>query len=318
MRLCPVIAALTVAALSLSSSPARAQTPPDATAVAPDALAEARRRHAAGRSLLEANPPDHNAALAEFQRAYDLLEGHPRRYLELSNIGRCYQGLGQYDRAMEYYERYLREGGAQAEDRAQVEASIAALGDILGTLDVTVNVPQAEVWIDSRRVGTAPGRLRVPGGRHVVELRARGHFPARQEVELASRRSVALTFHMEAPRGGVRPVFFWVTASLAVAAAGTGGVFGGLALAARGDVDTRLASTNADTRFSVGEEDARNIRNLALTADVLYASAVALGIGATVLLVLTDWRGAPRERATAWRGPVVAPFGAGLQLVGAF
>ena len=125
MRFCSVIAALSLAALSLRPASARAQTSSDATAVAPDALAEARRRHAAGRSLLEANPPDYNAALAEFQRAYDLLEGHPRRYLELSNIGRCYQGLGQYDRAMEYYERYLREGGAQAEDRAQRHAVCA-------------------------------------------------------------------------------------------------------------------------------------------------------------------------------------------------
>jgi tetratricopeptide (TPR) repeat protein len=292
------------------------------TAISPDRLAEYRRRFAAGRALLEASPPDYNAALAEFQRAYDLLAGNPRRYLALSNIAHCYQALGQYDRAMEFYERYLREGGPEAEDRVQVEASIGALRDILGSLQIRVNVAAAEVWVDNRRVGSAPGEVRIPGGRHVVELRARGYAPSQQPVELASRQSVPLVFNLEAlGSAGLRPTFFWITAGLAAAAVGTGAVFGGLALSARSDVDTRLQSANEMTRFSVSEDDARHIRTLSLTADVLYASGAALGIGATILLFLTDWNGGSREgapRAAARRLPVVVPTSGGLQLVGTF
>lgn len=317
-----VVSAL-VAVQGASARAAWAQpTPSPAQAATTPALDEARQRHASGRSLIEASPPDYNAALAEFRRAYELMEGHPRRYLELSNIGRCYQGLGQYDRAMEFYERYLREGGDQADDRAQVEASIRALRDILGTLVIETNVPEAEVWVDSRQVGTAPGRVHVPGGRHVVELRARGHAPSRQEVELASQQTVPMTFSLEVlGRAGLRPTFFWITAGVAAAAAATGGVFGVLALSARSDVDARLASTNDATRFSVSGDDAQHIRTLSLTADVLFASGAALAIGATVLAFLTDWHGASREgapRPTARLVPSLAPSAAGVQLVGSF
>ena len=69
----------------------------------------------------------YNAALAEFERAYQLLEGNPRRYLELKNIGDCHLGLGQTDAALDAYRRYLREGGASAENREDIEQRIRQL-----------------------------------------------------------------------------------------------------------------------------------------------------------------------------------------------
>lgn len=306
---------LGLAALGLVPATGRAQTAPtDLTEVPSPAVAEAQRRHAIGRDFLRAVPPDYSAALAEFQRAYALLEGHPRRYMELANIGRCHQGTGQYDRAIESYTRYLREGGAQADDHDQIEASIQLLEGMLGTLHVTVNAPTVEVWVDSRQVGMAPGALRVSAGRHTVELRAQGFLPARQEVELVSRQSLRVNFTLESVRR-LRPVFFWVAAGAAVATAGVGAAFGIQALAARADVDARLASGRELTRFTASEDESRRIRDLALRADVLYASAAGLSVGAAVLFFLTDWS-APRERARAVT--LIAPLGAGLQLLGTF
>lgn len=311
------LAALGVAlAFGFASTPASAQ--PQGAPPASADLEEARRRHDVGRALLEANPPDYNAALAEFMRAYELLAGHPRRYLELSNIGRCHQGLGQYDRAMEYYERYLREGEVRAEDRAQVEASIAALRDILGTLRIEVDVAGAEVWVDDRQVGAAPGRVRIPAGRHVVELRAPGHAPSRREVELASRQERALSFSLERlGRAGLRPVFFWVAAGLTVATAGVGAYWGARALAERGDVDARVASADEASRFSVTDVDRQRIGGLATTADAFFIGAAALGVGATVLAFLTDWGGA-RASGAPRASLLVVPQAPGVQLAGTF
>src|SRR5689334_23133066 len=65
---------------------------------------------------------NYDAARSEFQQAYRLLAGHPRRYIVLHNLALCYERMFHYDDALAYYERYLSEGGPAAEDRAQIEA----------------------------------------------------------------------------------------------------------------------------------------------------------------------------------------------------
>lgn len=96
---------------------------------------EARQRHEQGRTYEALTPPNYRAALVVHQRAYELLAGHPLRYLELNNIASCYQHLGEYDSALDPYERFLREGGPGARDRARVEATIQVLLSTSGTLE---------------------------------------------------------------------------------------------------------------------------------------------------------------------------------------
>lgn len=254
-------------------------------------LVEARERQARGRALLDAG--DANGALVEFERVYALLEGHPRRYMALSNIGRCHQSLGQYDRALDYYRRYLEEGGPDAEDREAVQAASEALLGLLGTLELTTNVETAEVWIDNRRAGSAPGTLRVPVGRHAVELRAEGHSPARREIELAARQELTLRIELEALGGpsGIDPAFFWSGLALTLLTAGASGGVGAAFLVAHGDNEGRVA----DGTLAAG--DVAEERDLALVADVLLATAGALAIGTAVLGFVTRWdteRDSPR------------------------
>lgn len=265
------------------------------------ALDEARQRHEQGRAYEALNPPNYGAALVEYQRAYEIMAGHPLRYLELNNIASCYQNLGEYDLALDYYERFLREGGPDARDRPRVEATIQALLSTLGTLEIETNVASAEVWSENRRIGTAPGRVRVPGGRHLIELRASGHTSERREVSVASRQMVPLRVELEVIRPGRRlsPAFFWTGVGLSLASAATGAVFGGLAISARSDVDQRLASSSPSVRFSVTAEDQQSIANRALLADVFFISAGALAIGTTVLGLLTDFRGHAEESTQA-------------------
>lgn len=296
------------------SLPARCQE-----TVSPQAE-EARERGRNGVRMLEASPPDPNGAIAEFQRAYDLLEGSPRRYQVNANIGRCLVMLGQYDRALLYYHRFLSEGGEGSPDGPGVQSRIEQLEDVLGAIEVQSNVA-AEVWLDNRQVGEAPGTVRVPGGRHRVELRARGYSSAQQEVDVTARRSVRAAFTLDVINNrGISPVFFWSGVGLTAVSVGIGTVFGVQALSARSDVDTRLASTDPRVRFTAGDADAAHLRSLSLTADVFFASAVVLGVGTAVLLLVTNFHRSPAEaqRARFLVAPSLAAGARGLDLAVTF
>ncbi|HJL14901.1 MAG TPA: PEGA domain-containing protein [Sandaracinaceae bacterium LLY-WYZ-13_1] len=289
----------------LAAAPAMAQPAP--------IPAEARERQARGRALLDADDP--NGALAEFERVYELLEGHPRRHLVLSNIGRCYQLLGQYDRAMRYYERYLSEAGPDAPDRVRVRASIDALNDLLGTVEVRTNVAEAEVWVDDRQLGTAPGAVRVPAGRHTVELRARGHAPARREVQLAARQSVAIALELE-PLGeasGIDPAFFWSGLALTAATGAAGLTLGGFWLARHDENAGRIADGRAVA------DDVNAERDLALAADVLYGVTGGLAIATAILGFVTRWEdsGDGDEAPSVGVDAAVGPGHVALRLRGA-
>ncbi|MEI8258472.1 MAG: tetratricopeptide repeat protein [Deltaproteobacteria bacterium] len=81
--------ALALAPTSVLAQSASSPAPPTGSAAAspsPDspAMVEAREHRRRGRALLDAGNP--NGAIAEFQRVYELLEGHPRRFMVLSNL----------------------------------------------------------------------------------------------------------------------------------------------------------------------------------------------------------------------------------------
>lgn len=282
-------------------------------------LTEARERIARGEALFERG--DHDASLAEFERAHALLEGHPLRYLALYNIGQCHEQLFRYDEAMGFYARYLAEGGDDAEDAAEVRARIELLDGLLGGLRIDSDVEGAEIWIDDRRVGRAPARIRVPGGSHVVELRAPGHLPARRPVQVRAREEQRLEIDLEVvpePYEGLGPGLFLTSAGLAVAAGIVGAAFGARALSARSDVDERL--DDPALRLSVTQDDRDEIRRLSITADAMFGAALVFATGAVILAFLTDWgseEAPPAEAALSWRAHA-SREGAALTLLGRY
>ena len=323
--------------MAQSTPPAPPGTAQAAPAVPPPAepppaapspqLVEARQHIAAGEAFLTAE--NYDAALVEFQRAYDLLEGNPIRFIVLFNIGQCHERMFRYDLALDFYRRYLSEGGDNAEDRATVEATIRALDGLLTTLVITSNVPNAEVWVDQRQVATLSAddhEVRIPGGVHTVELRLRGYVPEQQQVQVAARATTNVSFtlaRLSDEYKGIAPWLFWSSGAVAAATAVAGGVVGFLALSASSDLQARRDDVTNPDRFLITDADNQHVTSLALTADILFGSAVLFGATAFTLAFLTNWGGdspgptittGPQVRLT----PAFDRTAAGLSLSGRF
>ncbi|HJL17889.1 MAG TPA: PEGA domain-containing protein [Sandaracinaceae bacterium LLY-WYZ-13_1] len=305
-----------LALVALAAGPARAQEAPDRN---DPGLREAMQRFEEAMQLYERG--DFESALAEFGQVYELLESHPRRFMVLYNMAMTQEELFRYDEALASYRRYLEAEGTDPERRAEAQRRMEGLLGRLATLEITVNVPEAEVWVDDRQVGTAPGSVQVTGGRHVVELRREGYSPARQDVQLAARTTESLDFRLDRTFAGVSPAFFVVGASLTVAAAAVGIGFGASAMADNAALNDQLDSDDPAERYQVTQARIDAMNETALIADILYASAGVLGIASVVLLFVTDWGSetevAP-EQATLELTPVASPTQLGLSLGGRF
>jgi tetratricopeptide (TPR) repeat protein len=305
----------------------RGAGPARSESVEPVVTAETRTHQRQGEVLFEAE--NYNGALAEFRRVYDLMEGHPNRYLVLFNIAQSYERLLQYDAALEYYRRYLAEAPAAAPQRGLVEGTVHALEGLLATIDLEVQIPDVQVWVDDREIGVAPGQLHIPSGRHTIELRARGYLPARREVLLTARATQHVVMRMEpVPRArrGLGPGLFWAgvatTSVLVVGSISTGIA----AVAMRAVVDSRLSSADLAVQQQVTEDDRDHIRTAMNLCDVLWGAALVFGVGTAITYAVTDWR-AHREGAahstapTVFLAPLLRSAGngdvLGLNLVGA-
>lgn len=304
--------------VAVATEPAESDPP----AVSADARAHLDR----GDQLFEAGGFD--AALAEYQAAYAAMEGHPSRYLVLFNIAQCHERLSQYDLALEHYQRYLDEGGANEADAAQVRGRIDVLGGLLGTVAIAVTWPEdvpeeqrpaVDVWVGERRVGHAPGEIRVPGGNHAIEVRAPGFELRIESVTLAAGARVELAFEMRriSSGAGLHPAVFvgsTVAAGLALVA---GASIGGYVLSR---TDQLNALQGADQVLRTDAE-IDTLQDLALVADIMYGTAALFGVAAIILYFATDWDGdAPPETAAASLRitPVASPTACGLVLEGAF
>ncbi len=213
-------------------------------------------------------------------------------------------------------------------DRPTVEATMRALSNLLGTIHVSSNVP-AEVWLEDRVVGESPGDVLVPGGRHVLELRATGRLPERQEVEVSARGETSVEFELsaaethqynttnisyEAPP--LPPALTIATIGAAVVTLGIGAGFG---------INAILLSNQAHALDPRLPRDTQSISNSALYADIFYGASVLVGGAALVMAFFTDWSdGADAERARREAEgrsqlrviPLLGPLYAGVRVEG--
>jgi len=166
--------------------------------------AEARGRFDRGVELF--NLGDHEAALAEFTRAYELLPAH----VVLFNIGQVNAGLGDYPAAVVAYERFLSEGGDSVSDeqRQQVERLLETLRGRIGHIHVSVaGDVEATILLEGAEVGRSPlaEPLVVRSGAHRIEARAEGYLPATRDVTVAGGETVRIELELsssvEAPGG---------------------------------------------------------------------------------------------------------------------
>jgi hypothetical protein len=97
--------------------------------------------------------------------------------------------MQNYPAALEAFETYLAEGGKDIppDRRRLVEKEIAKLKQRLATIEVVVNVPDADIWLDEERVGTAPlaSPLVVSAGRRKIGVTKPGFVQTSRQLELA-------------------------------------------------------------------------------------------------------------------------------------
>lgn len=135
---------------------------------------------------------DLKGALIEFKRAY----AASPNYRVLYNLGQVANAIGKYVEAQSYFQRYLNDG---AEDiaidrRHDVEMQLAKLEGRIATLQITTNVPGAEVFIDDVSVGTSPLALpvRVSSGTRTITATVSGRPRVSQVIEVAGGDTVPL------------------------------------------------------------------------------------------------------------------------------
>jgi hypothetical protein len=172
--------------LLLGSRNATAQTSPS-----PAAVAEARERFQRGVALSEER--NYNAAMVEFQRAYELT----RNPAVLFNISATYELTGHYvealDAMLEYERLAPRETVAQR--RAEIDAALARLRGRIGTLVIRFEADGLQLQVDGlqRPVAEARAGLRLAAGRHRVSLSAPHYTPREEVIDLAGGSTVVLS-----------------------------------------------------------------------------------------------------------------------------
>jgi tetratricopeptide (TPR) repeat protein len=269
--------------IAVADSPVAAS--PDAT---PAHVVEARQRIARGEALFERG--DFDSALAEFDAAYEVIGEHPSRFLVLYNIGQCHELRFRYDVARTFYQRYLDEGGREHEGYAEVETTLRELGELLSRVTVRTSAENAALFVDGRRLAEVPGAVMVPAGVHVLSVRAPGYVAAEQSLAVPAAGELELTLdptRLSEEFRGISPAYSLTFVGIALVATGVGIGFGVNARNRRDTIDTQLADPLA--RWDVTDASFNEVRDLTLTADVLFASAGVAALTALILGILGDW-----------------------------
>ncbi len=240
---------------------------------------------------------DFDAALVQFERAYELKPN----YRVLYNIGQTYFQLRQYVEARDAMTRYLKEGGDQvdAERQAAVNKDLADLQRRLANVTIKVNVGGATVLVDGKNVGVTPlaAPIVVSEGLRSISVEAPNRGVLQRQLQVAGGDQQVLTLKFdEGPRTIVIKssdapaeskarlgAGFWVTAIGAVALGAGAGVTGYLALQAQDD------NRNQRKAFGVTpsqlNDSSNRAKTFALTSDILSGAALVCAGVATVILV---------------------------------
>jgi hypothetical protein len=128
---------------------------------------------------------DYGGALTKFQQAYELSKD-PRLLFDMAV---CAKGLHAYAKMKALLEQYERAaaGTMSVEDRAAVDAALAAVKNLVGVLRLA-GVPEgATVLLDGVSLGTSPLKepVFVDMGRHTVGVSKVGFDPAEKVVDVS-------------------------------------------------------------------------------------------------------------------------------------
>ncbi len=176
-----------------------------------EAKKEAKQRFAKGVEFF--NDEEYAAALAEFHWAYEVAP----HYTVLYNIARCYSRMGTHLKAIDYFEKYLEEGGDKVPGsrKKEVLEELEKLKKIIAYLDVDAGVKGASVTVDGKLQGTHPlgETIRVEPGPHTVAVEAEGFQAESKDIIVASGATVKVSFDL-------KEIVKWASLKVDSAAAG--------------------------------------------------------------------------------------------------
>ena len=255
---------------------------------------------------------NHEAAIVEFEASYELVP----RPNTLYNLGLVHEKLFRYDQAIGYYELYLERAPKDDPDLDAVMQAKERLQNLLGQVRIKSS-PQADVWLDGRRLGQAPGTFSIPAGRHVLELRKDGYLPARRELTVASRREHDLSVTLKSAKDEppLHPAIFWTGLGLTIVTAGIGTYFGLRTLSLNSDLE------EADPLLPSTQDLQKDKDQAAMLTDIFFISSAGLALTTVVLAIFTDWDDdeddnvSESKDSAAWV-PLVGPTTAGIQYRG--
>lgn len=224
---------------------------------------------------------DYTLALVEFERAYQLAPN----YRALYNIALVDIQLGRYADAARTFEAYLRDGGDAIAPvrRTEVANTLAGLKLRTATVDISTNVPGAEVILDGKPLDASRlhGPMVIDAGEHSLRATAPGFQALNRTVTLAGadRATVRLDLvalalsHSETPARVRSP--FW-PGIIATGALGAGAIVSGvIVLEGRSHLSQLQNEPGSDA--AQRESTANRVNTAALTADVLTGLAVVAG-----------------------------------------
>jgi len=150
------------------------------------------------------NNGDFAGAATKYAQAYDLTRD-PRL---IFNLAICEKNERHYARTQDLLEQYERALGARitADDRAAVDAALAALRHLVGTVRLAVTEAGASVSVDGKSVGTTPldAPLRLDLGEHALRVKKAGFATRDQTVEVSGGSETALAITLVAEAHGAQ------------------------------------------------------------------------------------------------------------------
>jgi hypothetical protein len=311
------------------------KSPPAAAPTSPagdDAVERARIHYERGLQLF--NEENYDAALFEFERAYELAP----TFKILYNMGRIQRQQNNYAAALRSYARYLSEGGDKVppERRTEVEQEIQLLKPRTARVNVKVNVDGADVFaddipactatIESSCFGKSPlaAPIVVNPGRHKISAVKRGYTTATAIISVVGSDEVSTNLEMislerppeERPNPWVTPTILGWTGTGAAAIAA--GILGVMSVNAQDDQDAKLKRPDVSRQELADARD--KTQTLSGVSDALWiTTAVFGGLSAYFTLRMLQHKGHDEPTPAAASRRVDFRAGpAGLGAVGTF
>ncbi len=178
---------------------------------------EAYEHYERGRKLYEQG--DYEAAIDEFVRAYCHLPSPS----VLKDIAQAFERLVQYEKAVAYLDRYIRENPEGAREERQVQsARVQVLRRLPARLRIATDPPGASVTLTSslgvRRAGFSNTKdpLKVPSGSYTMTVAMAGYEPVRETIDVQIGQPYSFYYQLEPKKGTLRVVTVPATARIFV------------------------------------------------------------------------------------------------------